>query len=144
MKKEDLATSYDVNIRILDLIQELGLNQSTFGQSIGTSSSRMNNIARFRNKPDFELLSKILKVYPSVNSEWLMTGEGEMYKRSFKEPDIERKVDNSFIEKRCISCTEKDKLIELQKRTIEELREQLLEAKRDKEFLKKIISKNDT
>lgn len=133
--KKDSSDTFNVNIRILDLIKHLRLSQAAFGESIGVSSGRMSNIIRFRNRPDFEFLSKVLEKYPEVSSEWLMLGKGSMKKpNNFNSPNLKNINDTGNTTK------EKELLIVRLEDEIVDLKNQLEESKKDKEFLKQIIS----
>ncbi len=136
--------SYDINLRIIELIEHFGVSQNKFGLSIGVSSSRISNITKLRNRPDYELLSSILLTYPSISSDWLMLGKGGMEKNGnessvLSEPGSRYETPKEEINHKCLSCADKEQLIQVLKKTNQELKEQLLEAKKDKDFLKGII-----
>jgi hypothetical protein len=59
------------------LITELKLNNNSFAKSIGVSATA---ISRVTNEPGFKMISNTLDVYPSVSSDWLIKGEGDMFK----------------------------------------------------------------
>ncbi len=67
-----------ISNRIEELIKHLGISQTAFAKSLGTSGTRISNITQGRNKPDSQLLSAIAEVYPQVNAGWLLTGNGEL------------------------------------------------------------------
>lgn len=69
-----------INSRIKGLINALGLSQNAFAKALNTSGSRISNILTDRNKPDSEILVAILTVFRNVNSDWLMTGNGSMFR----------------------------------------------------------------
>lgn len=70
-----------VNKRISLLIHELtGGRQTMFANKLGVAQSTINSIVGSRQtKPGFDLIDKLKAVYPQVNIEWLVTGEGEMF-----------------------------------------------------------------
>ncbi len=63
-----------VNERLKLFIKSLRISVNKFEVQCGLSSSYVNNI----KKPSFEAIDKIKKVYPQLNDEWLLTGEGDM------------------------------------------------------------------
>lgn len=67
-----------VKERLIDYLKFKGIGQNKFAKSIGVSSGYVNNI-RKSIQPD-KILS-ISKKYPDLNTEWLLTGEGEMTKK---------------------------------------------------------------
>lgn len=75
-----LETQQTVNQRINFLIgyYEAG-NKSAFGRRVDMKSGVVGDLVGGRlNKPSYEALLKILSAYPSVNTDWLLKGEGEM------------------------------------------------------------------
>ena len=58
-------------------------NQADFARRIGVRSGVVGDMfGKRRNKPSFDVLSKIVSAYPQLRVEWLLTGEGEMLKSS--------------------------------------------------------------
>jgi transcriptional regulator with XRE-family HTH domain len=68
-----------INDRIKEIIEDLGVSYTRFAEEVGTVRSGISHVIRGRNKPGIDLLQKILSRYPSVNSQWLLTGKGEKY-----------------------------------------------------------------
>lgn len=71
---------FDINKRIVQLFEILGIVQNKFAKEIGVSASRMSNITNERNKPDSEMLQAIINRFRNVNSEWLLVGTGKPFK----------------------------------------------------------------
>lgn len=68
-----------VNERIKIVRKTSGLTQSDFGKKFGYLQ---NNIARLENgntNPDVEFIQKLYNDF-EININWLLTGEGEMYR----------------------------------------------------------------
>jgi transcriptional regulator with XRE-family HTH domain len=81
--------------RIKELILNEGLTSGTFADLIGVQRSSISHILNGRNNPSLDFIVKTLQQFPKVNPEWLLMGQGEMYrneqsavKQSFKEPSI--------------------------------------------------------
>lgn len=76
-----------VSGRIYYLINHFRLNKNSFSVKLGLSSN--NIIGRIVNDPDrapsFDLLNKIALNFPTIDMNWLITGEGKMIKQ--KDPD---------------------------------------------------------
>ena len=66
--------------RILLLLKIKNLTASKFAEEIGIQRSNMSHIMSGRNLPSLDLIMKILKTYPDINSEWLIQGVGQMFK----------------------------------------------------------------
>lgn len=64
--------------RILKIMEKEGLTSSRFAESIGIQRSAMSHIIAERNNPSLDVVIKILERYPYINSDWLLSGKGEM------------------------------------------------------------------
>jgi transcriptional regulator with XRE-family HTH domain len=76
--------------RVKKIMAEDGSTPAVFADKIKVDRGTISHILSGRNKPSLDVVSKILKIYKSINSDWLLTGEGYMYKneKTFIEPDI--------------------------------------------------------
>ena len=63
--------------RFLEFISYKHLSKRKFQESIGVSNSYIQNIS---NGIGAEVLQRIKASYPELNTDWLMTGEGDMLK----------------------------------------------------------------
>lgn len=68
--------------RIQKLLNSEGIQPTKFAEIIGVQRSSISHILSGRNKPSFDVIQSILKKFPRINSEWLIMGTGEMYKKS--------------------------------------------------------------
>jgi len=80
--------------RIVQLINSEGLTSSKFADTIGVQRSSISHILSGRNNPSLDFIQKILASFPRINSDWLISGSGEMYKSQdspslFSEPETE-------------------------------------------------------
>lgn len=73
--------------RIRALIKLKNLNAAQFADAIGVQRSSISHVLSGRNKPSLEFVQKILKTFPDINSDWLLSGTGELGK-SFQEEEI--------------------------------------------------------
>ena len=78
--------------RFTQLIQQLGLTKNAFAQSLGKTATVIQHLVDERNKPGFDLLNKVLEVYPNVASDWLLLGTGPML-RDATLPDLFEEAD---------------------------------------------------
>lgn len=99
----------DVIDRIKMIIDNTGMTVASFARTLGFCDQTIRGIVvQRRNKPSFEILSKVIEAFPTISAEWLLTGRGEMInsKLSFQRPtDIGIK---EFID----HIKEKDQIIE--------------------------------
>ncbi|WP_288425887.1 helix-turn-helix transcriptional regulator [uncultured Spirosoma sp.] len=70
-----------INERVSSLIKATGLSTNAFAKKLGKPQSSVAVIADGRSKPGFELLELICSTYPDVSRDWLLMGEGEMYRK---------------------------------------------------------------
>ena len=68
-----------INSRFVEIRKYLKLSQQKFADSIDVIKQTINGIENDKYKPSTEVLTKVLKKYPSIDAKWLMTGEGEMF-----------------------------------------------------------------
>lgn len=71
------------------LIHALKMNNNSFAVSLGKTSTSIKIIVEGTSKPGYDLLELVLKNYPQVSSDWLLRGEGEMFRSEQKaEPTL--------------------------------------------------------
>lgn len=73
--------------RIIKFIDVSGLTAAELADTIGVQRSSVSHVLNGRNNPSFSFIQKMLEQYPSLNSRWLMTGEGEMFQSESKPTD---------------------------------------------------------
>lgn len=66
--------------RLLQFIKAENLTQSEFAERIGVAGSSISHILSGRNKPGFDFIERMVRSFPALNVEWLITGRGRMYK----------------------------------------------------------------
>lgn len=83
-----------INDRISNLIYALEMNPNSFADTIGVKGTVIYNIIKGRrSKPSYDLLQKIVLTYNSINSNWLLQGEGNIWK---DEQDETPKLDKHY------------------------------------------------
>lgn len=68
--------------RIILVLKTQNLTSSQFADEIGVQRSSISHILSGRNNPSLEFVTKILKRFPDINSEWILFGKGSMYRQS--------------------------------------------------------------
>lgn len=68
----------EIGNRINELMQELGINNSTFARRIGVDVSYITLLVQGKRNPSERLVKSICREF-SVNQKWLESGEGEMF-----------------------------------------------------------------
>ncbi|MDR2691240.1 MAG: helix-turn-helix domain-containing protein [Dysgonamonadaceae bacterium] len=81
-------------VRIRKIMEEKGLNSASFADKIDVSRGTITHILNGRNEITLNVVLKILRAFPDINSEWLLFGKDPMYHReklfirSEKEPTL--------------------------------------------------------
>lgn len=110
---EDLST---VNERLKSLRISLGMNQKDFGERIEVAQTYLSQIEK-GDRPVTDKISKIVCLQnwngKSVNEEWFLTGNGEMFVPETKDEQISKmladvlKCEDSDFKKRLIVALSK-------------------------------------
>lgn len=74
--------------RILTLIRSLGISKADFFRRSGLSDSNFKG-RNLNSKPGSGIMVKISTAFPEVSAEWLLTGEGSMFKNETGNSDYE-------------------------------------------------------
>ena len=77
-----------MNKRLQQFLNAENVSQSQFADAIGVTKASVSHIIAGRNKPGFEFIESIARIYPALNLEWLITGKGRMYKSPASDEDI--------------------------------------------------------
>lgn len=84
--------------RIAKIIASEGLNSSAFADLLGIQRSNISHILNGRNGPSLELLQKILNNFPQYNTDWLVMGRGEIYKKPVQTSIFDTIEDTTVVE----------------------------------------------
>ena len=66
--------------RIKNIMTAKYLKRPGFAAAIGVSKGTLDGYLDGRRKPSLPLAEGILRAYPDISAEWLMRGEGSMYR----------------------------------------------------------------
>ena len=98
-----------VKQRLLEFIDYLGIKKNAFEQTIGMSNGFVNNTNDRMTKRS---LDAIKSAYPQLNTDWLISGRGEMLRTDIPASDNPNNEVMALLQRI-------DKLIELHERDIE-------------------------
>ena len=84
-----------MNNRIQLILKTKDISASKFADEIGVQRSSISHILSGRNNPSLDFIQKILKRFPDINSDWILTGKGSMY----LEPDLFNIIEQPKTEK---------------------------------------------
>jgi transcriptional regulator with XRE-family HTH domain len=60
------------------ILKAKNITASKFADEIGAQRSSVSHILTGRNNPSLDIILKVLKKYPDINVEWLISGKGPM------------------------------------------------------------------
>lgn len=68
--------------RILEFLRAENKSSAQFAEEIGVQASSISHIISGRNNPSLDFTMKMLVKYPSLSTDWLLFGSGQMYRES--------------------------------------------------------------
>ncbi|MRT92731.1 helix-turn-helix transcriptional regulator [Ancylomarina sp. 16SWW S1-10-2] len=80
--------------RIMELLNTEGLSASKFADIIGVQRSSMSHILSGRNNPSLDFIQKIMRSFPDVSGDWLLSGGGEMTKNQASAPLFQETIND--------------------------------------------------
>jgi transcriptional regulator with XRE-family HTH domain len=120
--QENTKEIFSINKRIFQILDYKGVSRYKFSKKTGISEAVLLNLYKGKNKPSIDFIEKLLLYYTEIDLNWLLTGEGEMFKEE-KAGKAQKK--SIATNKGCEFCKLKDQLIAAQSQTIELLEEKL-------------------
>ena len=72
----------NLNDRFLAVMRHFNLTNRDFASKLGVSQGVVSHISSGRNGPGADLLVQLLTVFPEIDPEWLILGNGQMLKRN--------------------------------------------------------------
>lgn len=64
--------------RILEVLKMKNFSPSQFAEEIGVQRSNISHIISGRNKPSLEFIQKIIKRFPDINPDYILSGQGTL------------------------------------------------------------------
>lgn len=77
-----------LNKRIIEVMVKKNHSKSSFAKAIDVSLPLITHVTSGRNKPGIELIQKVLTVFEDISPDWLILGNGDMYRSTFQMPDF--------------------------------------------------------
>lgn len=68
--------------RILEFLKTENKSSAQFAEEINVQPSSISHIISGRNNPSLDFVMKMLLKYPTLSTDWLLFGRGNMYKDS--------------------------------------------------------------
>lgn len=73
--------------RIRKFIEFEEVSDRKFAETIGVPQTTISSLFKRGNEPNISIISAILKAYPNINMEWLISGNGSMLKLNIVEDE---------------------------------------------------------
>lgn len=133
--------------KIKQYLDHKGIATSAAEKEIGVSNGTLSKPFKANTTIKTNTLKKFLRKYNDINTEWLLTGKGEMLKREILSFSSTKKVENTFSD--FIAHSKEEKLIlmeniDLHKKLntileekVQKLEEEIKDLKKENEVLKK-------
>jgi transcriptional regulator with XRE-family HTH domain len=83
--------------RIINFLNAEKLSPARFADIIGVQPASISHIISERNKPSLDFIQKMLKSFPQLNIEWLISGSGKMYKEAKEQSLFDDKFDDLLL-----------------------------------------------
>jgi hypothetical protein len=83
----------ELNKRVLSVMESKSMSKSAFAALIDISLPVLTHIGSGRNKPGLEMIAKILTHFPDISPDWLILGNGGMYRKEVEMPNIAKELE---------------------------------------------------
>lgn len=68
--------------RLLQLLAEEKMTSMKFAEIMEVQPSNISHILSGRNNPGYDFIARLLRRFPEISPDWIINGEGEMYRIS--------------------------------------------------------------
>lgn len=85
----------EVKDRIRELIDHSGLSNKDFAEKIDINPAIISHILSGRNNPSLHVIQQIINIYTNVNSDYLLTGRGQLFAESLKPGNQETEAETT-------------------------------------------------
>ena len=74
--------------RLQQFLDAESISQAQLADTLGVARASISHILSRRNRPGFDFLEAMAVHYPGISMDWLLTGNGRMYKDSAENREI--------------------------------------------------------
>ena len=78
----------ELNKRIIEVMVRTEHSKSSFATALVVSLPLITHITTGRNKPGMDIIQKLLTHFEQISPDWLLLGNGEMYRQQAKQTDF--------------------------------------------------------
>ncbi len=72
--------------RMFEFVELQGISNADFASILDIGAARLSHIKNGRNNVSLEICAKILESFPKLNPDWLLLGQGAMFRGQKQEP----------------------------------------------------------
>lgn len=86
--------------RLQQFLDAEDISQAQLADTLGVARASISHILSGRNRPGFDFLEAMALHYPGISLDWLLTGNGRMYKDSAITPPENREMEEKHTPRR--------------------------------------------
>nr|DAQ62131.1 MAG TPA: helix-turn-helix domain protein [Caudoviricetes sp.] len=124
--------------RVIQAIKELKLTDNQFSKRIGVAQTTMSGYLSGNRKLSLQVIESMLNSFENISAEWLLRGEGEMYKT------VSDNKNNNFDASQYVSKDKYESTVYLLAEVTNNLKETVLETKKLYEEINELRSQLKT
>ena len=109
--------------RVIDIIKLKAKSVREFADSVGIKQVTLNQQLNGDRKLSLDTVLSILKSFEDISAEWLLRGEGEMYKAN------DKNINDNFDKSQYVSIKKYESIVNLFGQTASELKDMAIENK---------------
>jgi len=106
--------------RIAYFVEKKGISLNKFSQQLGVSNSYFSKMIKNKASVGSDIIENILRFYPEINTNWLLTGTGDMLYGSTTSKEA-----SNLPAGPCKQCELRDMIIAKQEDSIELLKDKI-------------------
>lgn len=89
-----------ISQRIAEVMQKSKYHtRIEFSKAVDINNATLGNVLSGRSKPGFDLLHKLVEHFPNLNTRWLLSGVGEIFKDDSELSSMKKSLNNPLEDK---------------------------------------------
>ena len=109
--------------RVIQIIKELNLTDNQFSKRLKIAQTTMSGYLSGNRKLSLQVIESVLSEFEDISAEWLLRGEGEMYKAD------DKNINDNFDNSQYVSKKKYESIVNLFGQTASELKDMAIENK---------------
>lgn len=110
--------------RVIQIIKELNLTDNQFSKRLKIAQTTMSGYLSGNRKLSLQVIESVLSEFDDISAEWLLRGEGEMYKAD------DKNINDNFDNSQYVSKSKYESTVYLLAEVTNNLKETVLENKK--------------